>query len=89
MDRLNKIERLKDELRATDYIALKYAEGIDCSQYGNWKEARQGLRNEINRFIDMTDEEYNELYNEETENENTTDTTESDISILTNLGVIK
>lgn len=64
MDRLNKIERLKDELRATDYIALKYAEGIDCSQYGNWKETRQELRNEINKFIDMTDDEYNELYNE-------------------------
>lgn len=75
MDRLNKIERLKDELRATDYIALKYAEGIDCSQYGNWKEYRQELRNEINRFIDMTDNEYNELYPEVID-ENTTDTDE-------------
>lgn len=75
MDRLNKIERLKDELRATDYIALKYAEGIDCSQYGNWKEYRQNLRNEINKFIDMTDDEYNELYNEVID-ENTTDTYE-------------
>lgn len=73
MDRLNKIERLKDELRASDYIALKYIEGIDCSQYGDWKQQRQDLRNEINRFIDMTDAEYNELYAEETEDEDTTD----------------
>lgn len=72
MDRLNKIERLKDELRASDYIALKYIEGIDCSQYGDWKQQRQHLRNEINRFIDMTDDKYNELYPEAID-EDTTD----------------
>ena len=57
MDRLNKIERLKDELRATDYIALKYAEGIDCSQYGNWKEARQELSVEGCRLRDAEEQD--------------------------------
>lgn len=57
-NRLNAIERLKDKLRATDYIALKYAEGIDCSEYGDWKEKRQELRNKINLLSNMTDEEY-------------------------------
>lgn len=64
MDRLNKIERLKDELRATDYIALKYAEGIDCSEYDNWKEKRQEIRNQINTLSKMSDEEYEVRQNE-------------------------
>jgi hypothetical protein len=61
MSRLDKIERLKDELRATDYIAIKYAEGIDCSEYGEWKAQRQELRNSVNRYQNMTDEEYKQL----------------------------
>lgn len=57
-NRLNAIERLKDKLRATDYIALKYAEGIDCSEYGDWKAERQEIRNQINTLSNLTDEEY-------------------------------
>lgn len=44
----NKIERLKDELKQTDYIVLKYIEGEDISVYGNWQEKRHLIRNEIN-----------------------------------------
>lgn len=58
MDRLNYIERLKDKLRATDYIAIKSYEGIDCSKYGDWKAERQELRDEINKYINMSDEEF-------------------------------
>ena len=58
MDRLSYVERLKDKLRATDYITIKYAEGIDCSEYGNWKEQRQEIRDEINKYTNMTDEEF-------------------------------
>jgi hypothetical protein len=61
MSRLDKIERLKDELRATDYIAIKYAEGIDCSEYGEWKAERQELRDSVNYYQNMTDEEYEQL----------------------------
>jgi hypothetical protein len=61
MSRLDKIERLKDKLRATDYIAIKYAEGIDCSEYGEWKAQRQELRDSVNRYQNMTDEEYEQL----------------------------
>ena len=65
MDRLNKIERLKDELRATDYIAIKYAEGIDCSEYGEWKAQRQELRDSVNYYTNMTDEQYKQIAEEE------------------------
>lgn len=61
MNRLDKIERLKDELRATDYIALKHSEGLDCSEYGDWKAHRQEIRNNINRYTNMTDEEYENI----------------------------
>lgn len=43
-----KVADLEARLAKTDYIALKYAEGIDCSGYGDWKEKRQALRDEIN-----------------------------------------
>ena len=70
MDRLNKIERLKDELYATDYIAIKASEGCDVSEHGDWKIQRQNIRNEINRIENMTEEEYwIEYPEEETPNE--------------------
>lgn len=65
MDRLNKIERLKDELYASDYIVLKEYEGIDVSEHGDFHEERQAIRDEINRLQGMTDEEYGLLYPEE------------------------
>lgn len=67
MDRLNKIERLKDRLYATDYIVLKEYEGIDVSEHGGFHEERQVIRDEINRLQEMTDEEYYEAYPEEKE----------------------
>lgn len=74
MDRLNKIERLKDRLYATDYIVLKEYEGIDVSEHRNFHEERQSIRDEINRLQGMTDEEYYEAYPDEIdyaeENEN-------------------
>lgn len=65
MDRLNKIERLKDRLYATDYIVLKEYEGIDVSEHGDFHNERQAIRDEINRLQGMTDEEYYEAYPEE------------------------
>ena len=71
MNRLNKIERLKDELYASDYIVLKEYEGIDVSEHGDFHEERQAIRDEINRLQGMTDEEYYEAYPEELEEEPT------------------
>ena len=43
------IEHLKEQLAATDYIALKAVEGYDCdSLYPNWREERAELRKRIN-----------------------------------------
>lgn len=67
MTRLNYIERLKDALHATDYIAIKASEGCDVTSHGNWKTERQAIRDEINRIEGMTDEEYWEAYPEERE----------------------
>lgn len=67
MDRLNKIERLKDRLYATDYIVLKEYEGLNVSEHGNFHEERQSIRDEINRLQGMTEEEYYEAYPEELE----------------------
>lgn len=58
MDRLNKIERIKDELHATDFIVLKAMEGHDVREYGDYKSKRQSLRNEINYLQSITDEQY-------------------------------
>lgn len=71
MDRLNKIERLKDRLYATDYIVLKEYEGIDVSEHGDFHNERQAIRDEINQLQGMTDEEYYEAYPEEVEDEPT------------------
>lgn len=64
MTRLNYIERLKDALHDTDYIAIKASEGCDVSAHGEWKAERQAIRDEINRIEGMTDEEYWEAYPE-------------------------
>ena len=66
MNRLNKIERLKDSLYATDYKAIKHSEGlISDEDYQPIKEERQSIRAEINKVEAMTEEEYYEAYPEE------------------------
>lgn len=46
-----RIDALKAELQATDYIALKAIEGYDCdSLYPDWKARRRALRDEINEL---------------------------------------
>lgn len=57
-DRSEKIQELKEELSQSDYIALKAFEGADMAEYPNWKQKRQGLRDEINRLETMTDKEW-------------------------------
>ena len=74
MDRLNKIERLKDALYATDYKVLKNAECFmlslpleyDAQELHN---ERQAIRDEINQVETMTDEEFYEAYPNEREEE--------------------
>ena len=68
MDRLNKIERLKDALHDTDYKAIKHSEGwITDEEYADVKAERQAIRDEINLVENMTDAEYWEAYPEEVE----------------------
>lgn len=67
MTRLNYIERLKDALHDTDYIAIKASEGCDVSDHGEWKAERQSIRDEINRVEAMTEEEFYEAYPQERE----------------------
>lgn len=67
MTRLQKIQQLKETLQSTDYIALKAFEGRDVTEYGDWRDKRQAIRDEINRIGDMTDEEYYIAYPEEAE----------------------
>lgn len=62
INRLNKIQRLKDELYDTDFIVIKAMEGYDVRQYGDYKTMRQQIRNEINLIEGMTDAQYDELY---------------------------
>ena len=61
-DRLNQIERLKDELYDTDYIVIKAMEGHDVRQYGDYKTMRQHLRDEISLLQSLTDAQYDQLY---------------------------
>lgn len=50
-----RIDALKPELQATDYIALKAIEGYDCdSFYPDWKARRRALRDEINELESET-----------------------------------
>ena len=66
MDKLNYIERLKDELHASDYKAIKHSEGlISDEDYQPIKEERESIRAEINKVEVMTEEEYYEAYPEE------------------------
>lgn len=45
------IEALKQQLSATDYKAIKYAEGlISAEEYADTKAQRQAWRDEINRL---------------------------------------
>ena len=72
MDRLNKIERLKDMLHDTDYKPIK---NYECSILGLPLEydpqelhtERQVIRDQINLVSGMTDEQYYEAYPEEIE----------------------
>ncbi len=73
MDRLNKIERLKDRLYASDYIVIKEYEGVDVSEHGDFHNERQAIRDEINQLQAMTDEEYYEAYPEESNIQNDED----------------
>lgn len=66
MDRLNYIERLKDELHASDYKAIKHSEGLISEEdYQPIKEERESIRAEINKVEVMTEEEYYDAYPEE------------------------
>ena len=66
MTRLNYIERLKDELHASDYKAIKHSEGLISNEdYQPIKEERQSIRAEINKVEAMTEEEYYDAYPEE------------------------
>ena len=65
MNRLQKIQQLKEELQSTDYIALKAFEGRDVSEHGDWQQRRQDIRDSINALQAMSDEEYYEAYPEE------------------------
>lgn len=65
MNRLQKIQELKEELQSTDYIALKAYEGRDVSEHGNWQQRRQDIRDSINALQAMSDEEYYSKYPEE------------------------
>ena len=45
------IIKLKGELRRTDYMAIKYAEGeLSAEEYAEVKEQRRAWRAEINRL---------------------------------------
>lgn len=65
MTRLQKIQQLKEELQASDYIALKAFEGRDVSEHTGWKQRRQDIRDSINALQAMSDEEYYSKYPEE------------------------
>lgn len=72
MDKLNRIERLKDELYAEDYKVIKNAELLAKGLSAEYNvdalhEERQAIRDEINRIEGMTDEEYYDAYPEEVE----------------------
>lgn len=76
MDKINFIERLKDALHDTDYIAIKASEGCDVSAHGDWKTERQAIRDEINQIETMTEEEFYEAYPDEREEEVPSEETE-------------
>lgn len=65
MTRTQKIQQLKEELQASDYIALKAFEGRDVSEHGDWQQRRQDIRDSINALQAMTDSQYYEAFPEE------------------------
>ena len=65
MNRLQKIQQLKEELQSTDYIALKAFEGRDVSEHTGWQQRRQDIRDSINALQAMTDSQYYEAFTEE------------------------
>lgn len=67
MTRTQKIQELKEELQASDYIALKAFEGRDVSEHGDWQQRRQDIRDSINALQAMSDDEYYEAFPEEKE----------------------
>ena len=67
MNRLQKIQQLKEELQASDYIALKAFEGRDVSEHTGWQQRRQDIRDSINALQAMSDEEYYIAYPDEAE----------------------
>lgn len=68
MDKLNRIERLKDELYATDYKAIKHSEGwLSDEDYEETRLERQRIRDQINQIEQMTEEKFYENYPEELE----------------------
>ena len=67
MNRLQKIQELKEELQSTDYIALKAYEGRDVSEHTGWQQRRQDIRDSINALQAMSDDEYYEAFPEEKE----------------------
>lgn len=67
MNRLQKIQELKEELQSSDYIALKAFEGRDVSEHTGWQQRRQDIRDSINALQAMSDEEYYSKYPEEKE----------------------
>ena len=63
MTRTQKIQELKEELQSSDYKVVKNAEllakGLNAEYDVNaLHEERQAIRDEINRIMGMTDEEY-------------------------------
>lgn len=67
MTRTQKIQQLKEELQASDYIALKAFEGRDVSEHRNWQQRRQDIRDSINALQAMSDSQYYEAFPEEKE----------------------
>ena len=65
MNRLQKIQQLKEELQSTDYIALKAFEGRDVSEHTGWQQRRQDMRDSINALQAMSDDEYYAAFPEE------------------------
>lgn len=78
MNRLQKIQNLKEELQSSDYIALKAFEGRDVSEHTGWQQRRQDIRDSINALQAMTDSQYYEAFPDEKDVENalTEDSTE-------------
>lgn len=51
INKINQIERLKTKLKATDYQAIKYAEGeLTEEEYAETKAKRKAWRAEINEL---------------------------------------